>query len=194
MKLQQELEGLENTIDEAYGELRSLITHFRAPIDGKGVLRAVERLTERFRQDTGMEVFFYHNWHLKDLSRESELEVIRIVQESLTNARKHSQASTVRILMYSSEEGRCSILVEDDGVGLPDPLPEPNPTTGEHIGLRIMQERAERIGGEIHFESEPGEGTLIQLNFDAPLVKKLSDLVGAHPVSRPDAPQVTTHE
>ena len=190
----QELEGLENTIDEAYGELRSLITHFRAPIDGKGVLRAVERLTERFRQDTGMEVFFYHNWHLKDLSRESELEVIRIVQESLTNARKHSQASTVRILMYSSEEGRCSILVEDDGVGLPDPLPEPNPTTGEHIGLRIMQERAERIGGEIHFESEPGEGTLIQLNFDAPLVKKLSDLVGAHPVSRPDAPQVTTHE
>ena len=190
----QELEGLENTIDEAYGELRSLITHFRAPIDGKGVLRAVERLTERFRQDTGMEVFFYHNWHLKDLPRESELEVIRIVQESLTNARKHSQASTVRILMYSSEEGRCSILVEDDGVGLPDPLPEPNPTTGEHIGLRIMQERAERIGGEIHFESEPGEGTLIQLNFDAPLVKKLSDLVGAHPVSRPDAPQVTTHE
>lgn len=190
----QELEGLENTIDEAYGELRSLITHFRAPIDGKGVVRAVERLTERFRQDTGMEVFFYHNWRLKDLSRESELEVIRIVQESLTNVRKHSQASTVRILMYASEEGRCSILVEDDGVGLPDPLPEPNPTTGEHIGLRIMQERAERIGGEIHFESEPGEGTLIQLNFDAPLVKKLSDLVGAHPVPRPDAPQVTTHE
>ncbi|QTR49917.1 GAF domain-containing sensor histidine kinase [Candidatus Thiothrix anitrata] len=190
----QELEGLENTIDEAYGELRSLITHFRAPIDGKGVLRAVERLTERFGKETGMEVFFYHNWHLKDLSRESELEVIRIVQESLTNARKHSQASTVRILMYSSEEGRCSILVEDDGIGLPDPLPEPNPTTGEHIGLRIMQERAERIGGEIHFESEPGEGTLIQLNFDAPLVKKLSDLVGAHPLSQPDTPQVTTHE
>ncbi|MDD5394714.1 MAG: histidine kinase [Thiothrix sp.] len=179
----QELEGLENTIDEAYGELRSLITHFRAPIDGKGVLRAVERLTERFRQETGLEVFFYHNWHLKDLPRETELEAIRIVQESLTNARKHSQAATVRILMYSSEEGRCSILIEDDGIGLPDPLPEPDPTTGEHIGLRIMQERAERMGGEIQFESEPGEGTLIQLNFDAPPAKKLSDLVGRHPVA-----------
>lgn len=177
----QELEGLENTIDEAYHELRSLITHFRAPIDGKGVLRAVERLTERFRQDTGMEVLFYHNWHLKDLPRESELEVIRIVQEALTNVRKHSQASTVRILMSASEEGRCSILVEDDGIGLPDPLPEPNPTTGEHIGLRIMQERAERIGGEIQFESEPGEGTLIQLNFETSPVKKLSDLVGYTP-------------
>jgi two-component system nitrate/nitrite sensor histidine kinase NarX len=179
----QELEGLENSIDEAYRELRSLITHFRAPIDGKGVLRAVERLTERFRQETSMDVFFYHNWRLNDLSRETELEIVRIVQEALTNVRKHSQASTVRILMYSSEEGRCSILVEDDGIGLPDPLPEPDPTTGEHIGLRVMQERAERLGGEIQFDSEPGEGTLIQLNFDAPPAKKLSDLLGAHPRS-----------
>lgn len=187
----QELEGLENSIDEAYSELRSLITHFRAPLDGKGVLRAVERLTERFRQETGMEVFFYHNWHLKDLPRETELEVIRIVQEALANARKHSQAETVRILMYSSEEGRCSILVEDDGVGLPEPLPEPNPTTGEHIGLHIMQERAERIGGEVQFESEPGEGTLIQLNFDAPPAKKLSDLVGGRSVARFEIPQAT---
>ncbi|MGB5598784.1 MAG: ATP-binding protein [Thiothrix litoralis] len=178
-----ELEVLENTIDEAYAELRSLITDFRAPIDGKGILRAVERLTERFRQETGMEVFFYHNWALKDLSREAEVEVIRIVQEALTNIRKHSQASTVRLLLFSNEDGRCSILVEDDGVGLPDPLPEPNPTTGEHIGLRIMQERSEKIGGEIQFESEPGEGTLIQLNFDAPPTKKLSDLFGAQPVA-----------
>ena len=164
----QELEVLENTIDEAYAELRSLITDFRAPIDGKGVVRAVERLSERFKAETGLEVFFYHNWFLKDLGRETEIEVIRIVQEALNNVRKHSQASTVRILMHSTEEGRCSILVEDDGIGLPDPLPEPNPTTGEHIGLHIMQERSEKIGGEIQFESEPGEGTLIQLNFDAP--------------------------
>ena len=173
-----ELEVLENTIDVAYAELRSLITDFRAPIDGKGILRAVERLTERFRQETGMEVFFYHNWALKDLSREVEVEVIRIVQEALTNIRKHSEATTVRLLLFSNEEGRCSILVEDDGVGLPDPLPEPNPTTGEHIGLQIMQERSEKIDGEIQFESEPGEGTLIQLNFDAPPTKKLSDLFG----------------
>lgn len=179
----QELEVLENTIDAAYAELRSLITDFRAPIDGKGVIRAVERLTERFRQETGMDVFLYHNWALQDLCREAEIEVIRIVQESLTNIRKHSQAATVRLLMHSSEEGRCSILIEDDGIGLPDPLPEPNPTTGEHIGLRIMQERAEKIGGEIQFESEPGEGTLIQLNFDAPPAKKLSDLIGTQPAA-----------
>ena len=175
----QELEGLEKNIDEAYAELRSLITHFRAPIDGKGVVRAVEKLTERFKLETNFDVFFYHNWNLQDLDRDVEVEVIRIVQEALTNARKHSKASTVRILMYSSEEGRCSILVEDDGVGLPEPLPEPNPTTSEHIGMQIMQERAGKIGGEIQFESDPDEGgTLMQLSFDAPPVRQLSELVG----------------
>lgn len=174
----QELESLENTIDAAYAELRSLITDFRAPLDGKGVVRAVERMAQRFRQDTGLDVFFYHNWFLQELPREVEIEVIRIVQEALTNIRKHAKASTVRLLMHSTEEGRCSILIEDDGVGLPDPLPEPNPTTGEHIGLRIMQERAEKIGGEIQFESEPEEGTLIQLNFAITPGKKFANLFG----------------
>lgn len=175
----QELEGLEKNIDEAYAELRSLITHFRAPIDGKGVVRAVEKLTDRFKQETNFDVFFYHNWSLQDLDRDVEVEVIRIVQEALANVRKHSQASTVRILMYSSEEGRCSILVEDDGIGLPEPLPASNPTTGEHIGMQIMQERAEKIGGEIQFESDPDEGgTLMQLSFTAPPVRQLSELVG----------------
>jgi len=161
-----ELEGLENTIDDAYAELRSLITDFRAPIDGKGVVRSVEKATERFRQETDLDVFFYHNWDLENLSRETEIEVVRIVQEALANIKKHAKAKSVRILMSSTAEGYCSVLVEDDGVGL-SKRSKPNSVTGEHIGLTIMQERAERINGELTFESE-GEGTLVQLNFDAP--------------------------
>lgn len=163
-----ELEGLENTIDEAYAELRSLITDFRAPIDGKGVVRSVEKVTERFRQDTDLDVFFYHNWDLKDLSREIEIEVVRIVQEALANIKKHAKAESVRILMSSTAEGHCSVLVEDDGIGL-SKRSKPNSETGEHIGLSIMTERAERISGEISFESDDGEGTLVQLSFDAPV-------------------------
>ena len=162
-----ELEGLENTIDSAYAELRSLITDFRAPIDGKGVVRSVEKATERFRQETDLDVFFYHNWYLENLSRETEIEVVRIVQEALANIKKHAQAKSVRILMSSTAEGHCSVLVEDDGIGL-SKRTKPNNETGEHIGLSIMQERAERINGELTFESED-DGTLVQLNFDAPI-------------------------
>jgi len=162
-----ELEGLENTIDGAYAELRSLITDFRAPIDGKGVVRSVEKVSERFRQETDLDVFFYHNWDLENLSREYEIEVVRIVQEALANIKKHAKADNVRILMSSTAEGHCSVLVEDDGIGLAKRA-KPNSKTGEHIGLSIMNERAERINGEVLFESE-GEGTLVQLSFDVPV-------------------------
>lgn len=175
----QELESLENTIDDAYSELRSLITDFRAPIDGKGVVRAVKNLSERFKKETEMDVFFYHNWSLEDLSPEAELEVIRIVQEALNNVKKHSQANTVRILMYSSEEGRCSILVEDDGIGLPEAIPDPDPITGEHLGMNIMQERTAKLNGELQYESDPDEGgTLLQLSFDVPCKRSVSEMLG----------------
>ena len=166
-----ELEGLEGSIDNANIELRSLITDFRAPIDGKGIVRALERLAQRFEMETGLEVFFYENWHLEDLPRKLEIEVVRIVQEALVNIRKHSQAKTIRILIYSSIEGECRILVEDDGIGMKDSLVNKPNDAGEHIGLSVMQERAARINAEIQFESEEGEGTLIQLNFNAPLQK-----------------------
>ena len=162
----QELENLEENIDLAYAELRSLITHFRAPVDGKGIVHVVERLVERFKRDTEFEVFYYHNWSLENLSRDIEIEAVRIVQEALANIRKHSQAKTIRILMYSSDDGKCSILIEDDGVGLSDDRPGPNKATGEHIGLSVMQERAKRINGEIQFDSDEGDGTLVQLNFE----------------------------
>jgi two-component system nitrate/nitrite sensor histidine kinase NarX len=163
-ELRQELKGLESGIETANAELRSLITHFRAPIDGKGVVRTIESVVERFRRETGFDVFFYHNWDLKDLARDAEIEVVRIVQEGLANIRKHSGSETVRILLYSSVAGDCSILIEDDGPGLSDDRPKPNKETGEHIGLSVMQERAARLNGELQFESD-GEGLLLQLNF-----------------------------
>ena len=180
----QELGGLEEIIDTAYSELRSLITHFRAPIDGKGVVRAVERLTARFKQETGLEVFFYHNWQLKNLDRDIEIEVIRIVQEALANVKKHAQADNVRILMVSTEDGQCSVLVEDDGIGIhkskfsaesdidksQDHELENDSVmnSDNHIGLSVMRERAERINGEIQYEDDDGEGTLVQLSFEIP--------------------------
>lgn len=162
--LREELKGLESGLETANAELRSLITRFRAPIDGKGVVRNIESVVERFRWETGFDVFFYHNWYLKDLSRDAEIEVVRIVQEGLANIRKHSGSETVRILLYSSVEGNCSILIEDDGPGLSKDRPKPNKLTGEHIGLTVMQERAARLNGEIQFESD-GKGLLLQLNF-----------------------------
>jgi len=99
-----------------------------------------------------------------------EVQALRIIQESLNNIRKHSQAHTVRVILRSDIQGDCRILIEDDGVGMnvPKTANTNNSASGEHIGLSIMDERAARIGGTVTIESEEGEGTRIILRFPHP--------------------------
>ena len=161
-----ELERIENSLDEAYSELRGLIDHFRAPIDRRGLMPAIEKVVERFRNESDIQIFLQKEWNGPSLPEDMEIQVLRIVQEALCNVRKHSNAHTVRVLMRGQENGQYRILVEDDGEGMEPRAPTGAP--GEHVGLSIMEERARRLGGRIHFESEPGEGTRIQLSFHSP--------------------------
>lgn len=159
-----ELEKIENNIDEAYSELRELITHFRAPIDKRGLIPAVEHLIERFQYQTDISIFLQKEWNVLHLPATIEVQALRIIQESLNNIRKHSQAHTVRVILRSDTQGDCSVLIEDDGVGIKD-VPTSDVTLDDHLGLSIMHERAKRIGGTIKIESEPNEGTRILLHF-----------------------------
>lgn len=165
-----ELEQIENNLDEAYAELRELITHFRAPIDKRGLIPAVEHLVDRFRNQSGISIYVQKEWNVLHLPASIEVQALRIIQESLNNIRKHSQAHTVRVILRSDIQGDCRILIEDDGIGMniPKTANSTNSTSGEHIGLSIMDERAARIGGTISIESEEGEGTRIILRFPHP--------------------------
>ena len=77
-----------------------------------------------------------------------------------------SQASTVRVLLRRDSDSVLEAIVEDDGVGFEEPATSAHP--GEHLGLTIMRERAERIGGRLLIESEPGEGTRVTLRLSVP--------------------------
>jgi len=162
----QEMEKIENSLDEAYSELRELITHFRAPIDKRGLLPAIENLLDRFQNHTGIQTYLQREWNVTWLPAEIEVQVLRIVQESLANIRKHSQAHTVRVILHSEPNGEYSILIEDDGIGFNDE--DQNLEYGEHIGLNIMDERALKINGTVKIESEAGEGTRVVLRFPHP--------------------------
>jgi len=168
----QEMEKIENSLDEAYGELRELITHFRAPIDKRGLLPAIENLLDRFQNHTGIQTYLQREWDVTWLPAEIEVQVLRIVQESLANIRKHSQAHTVRVILHSEPNGEYNILIEDDGIGFNNEDQELE--YGEHIGLNIMDERALKIDGNVRIESEPGEGTRVVLSFPHPGAKKES--------------------
>jgi two-component system nitrate/nitrite sensor histidine kinase NarX len=159
-----EIEQVENSLDEAYSELRDLIAHFRAPMGGHSLMPAVENLVKRFRAQCSIPIFLqYGDWRNDKLAAHVEMNILRIIQEALTNIRKHSQASNVRVMLRHEKDASSLVLIEDDGIGISRPTDDTQP--GEHIGLLIMQERARRIGGELRIESEPGEGTRIVLTF-----------------------------
>jgi len=155
---------LKNGLDEANNELRELLVHFRVHMDERGLTPAVQGLIDRFRSESGISVFFQNECTDINLSPLHEVQVLHIIQESLANIRKHSKAQHVRILMRSNSMGKYHVLIEDDGVGIETATIDGQP--GEHVGLSIMQERANRIGGCVLIESEPGEGTRVELDFN----------------------------
>ena len=92
-------------------------------------------------------------------------EVLRIVQEALTNVRKHAEANRVEVA-FGARNGTLEILVKDDGKGF-NPLAIKR---GEwpHLGLQTMQERAEAIGGTFEIDSSPGKGTTVRVTLPIP--------------------------
>jgi two-component system nitrate/nitrite sensor histidine kinase NarX len=161
----QKLEQIENSLDEANTELRELIANFRAPAYNQSLLDAIEKIVSQFRSETGIKTYLQKEWSNSSLTGECETQILRIIQEALWNIRKHSEAKTVRIMLRDCLQGKCHILIEDDGIGIND---QAYGSPGEHIGLTIMRERAARLGGKLRVESEPGEGTRIVLELNQP--------------------------
>lgn len=180
-ELWHELERIENSLDEAYTELRELIAHFRAPIDKRGLIPAVQQAVERFRRDSQISAYLQLEWDNNPLPAEIEIQVLRITQEALANIRKHSQANAVRIIMRALPGNEFLVLIEDDGIGIQQPV---DSAPGEHLGLKILKERAARIGGTLRIESESGEGTRVILKFHRP-EEAVGSLHGSVNVSLP---------
>jgi len=92
-------------------------------------------------------------------------QVVHIVREALHNVHKHARASLVQVLL-DYHDGKACFSVQDDGCGF-----DPNQINGDdHLGLLIMQTRAERCGGRLEVHSEIGKGTRLSLHI--PLEKE----------------------
>jgi two-component system nitrate/nitrite sensor histidine kinase NarX len=91
------------------------------------------------------------------LSPRAEVHVIRIVQEALTNVRKHASAHSVVVSIRGDDTSTC-FVVADDGVGF-----DPEVTAGSQdgYGLFTMRDRAALLGGTVQVESAPGSGTTV---------------------------------
>lgn len=148
---------------ESIQESRRLVGGLRPPaLDEFGVLPAIEHLLDN-RRGVGPEVEVLAPDDLPRLARPLENALFRIVQESLSNIRRHSQAKRAR-LEISCDEGHVRLAVRDFGVGF-----DPDAAEQGHFGLKAIRQRARLLGGHAQIESAPGKGTCIRI--ELPLVR-----------------------
>lgn len=160
----QELQRARSAIDQAAQEVRRSIASLQGENDLPQSLS--ERLAEVVREFTangGPAVKLMVDLEAPLLMPSSHMEqVIRVLQESLANARQHSGASkiTARLERVGNQ---ARIIITDNGCGFD---PKTVAENGDrHFGLRIMRARAARIGGHIRIESSPGQGTQLTLTW-----------------------------
>jgi two-component system nitrate/nitrite sensor histidine kinase NarX len=157
------IEQVEHGLDEAYTDLRELIAHCRIPVEKQGLVPSIKRVVEKFREETNIHILLQCECQSPDIPANMEMNVYRIVQESLTNIRKHADAHIVRVLLQCDEAGNFLVLIENDGKGFDKAAIQSE--AGKHLGLTIMKERAKYLGGKLKIDSEPDEGTRVELRF-----------------------------
>jgi two-component system, NarL family, nitrate/nitrite sensor histidine kinase NarX len=157
------LEDVRETLGEAHGSLREIITHFRTRIDPRGLARAVELLAANFRARAGIALHMQSPLPQLSLAEEARADLFHIVQEALANVQRHSRARNVWMSLEPGL-GRVELRVEDDGVG---PAARGNDEPA-HWGLEIMRERAHRLGGELLVSPREGGGTVVCCAFPLP--------------------------
>jgi nitrate/nitrite-specific signal transduction histidine kinase len=154
-------EQLEKAARGLYGDVREAIESLWSSTSlREGLEAALTEYLQRFEQRTGIETELTQDGsmaYFRNQSREA-VEVFRVIQEALTNVRKHAEASKASV-RFSRGDAHVELCVEDDGHGF---APEES-VDGERFGLKVMRERARSIQAELELDSEPGAGTRVRL-------------------------------
>jgi PAS domain S-box-containing protein len=161
-ELHESLRLLRAAVDES----RRLISGLRPPtLDELGIVEAVDSLVADARIDVP-QVTFTHDLPPGRLAAQLETTIFRIVQESLSNARRHANASRVDVVIAATgaePHRRIRASIHDNGVGF-DPTAVPD----DRFGLEGIRQRARMLGSEAVIRSAPGQGTTIEV--DLPLL------------------------
>jgi len=156
-RAQKALAEIDAGVRECYGDVRELLVHFRTRPQGGDVEPALRTTLRKFEHQSGLAAHFTIRGHALPLAPDTQIQVLHIVQEALSNVRKHAHAEGVWLTVEREPQWR--FVVRDDGVGFADAAQADE----TKVGLRIMAERAEKIGAMLDVDSMPGQGTTIVL-------------------------------
>ena len=156
---EENIRFIKDGVQECYEDVRELLLNFRTKISNKDFPEAVSALLTRFERQTKINVSTEWRDEGAALNNDEQLQIIFILQESLSNIRKHALARNVTVSIDNRQD--FTLIIRDDGVGF-DPA-HLDTLSGEHVGMGIMRERAQRIHAELEVSSKPDEGTTVTL-------------------------------
>jgi PAS domain S-box-containing protein len=160
---QQLQRGLDR-LQQAIVESRRLMTQLRpVALEALGLMLAVQQTLEELGTEAGWETELIGSTEKLGLTAEEEAALFRMLQEALTNARKHANASKVRVEIKREGENSAGLvaLIKDWGMGF---QPDKVSYGKQHLGLLGLRERARLLGGTCTIDSSPGQGTAVLIS------------------------------
>jgi two-component system nitrate/nitrite sensor histidine kinase NarX len=149
-------------VRESYADVRELLLNFRTRASEEDIAPALQTTLRKFEHHSGLKASLQMHGHGMPLDPQAQIQVLHVVQEALSNIRKHSGAT--QVWLDVQQQPRWRFEVRDNGAGF-----EQAPALDEtHVGLRIMRERAVQIGASVEVLSSPGRGTSVILQLPAP--------------------------
>lgn len=146
-------------VQECYDDVRELLLNFRTRVYKEELSELIQSVLERFERQTHVKTHLSMQNDGAELTSAQKLQVIFILQEALSNVRKHARAQTVMVNVRNGKQFEMTVM--DDGVGI-DPLLLAE-RKQSHVGLSIMRERAQKVNAHIEIESEIDQGTTVRL-------------------------------
>lgn len=155
----ENLAFIKDGVQESYDDVRELLLNFRTRLSKQDFLASIHTLLRRFEQQTQVAVTLNVTGDGLPLSPQQQLQVVFILQEALSNVRKHAFAQ--HVLIEIEREGDFVLRITDDGVGFDkDALLAKR---SQHVGTAIMQERAQMVRAQVVLRSIVQQGTVVEL-------------------------------
>ncbi|MDI1349411.1 type IV pili methyl-accepting chemotaxis transducer N-terminal domain-containing protein [Aquabacterium sp.] len=159
--VQAAMSELDTGVRESYNDVRELLLHFRVRTESGRLDLALRETLSKFELQSGLSGHLSCKDDGVPMPADVQIQVLHIVQEALSNVRKHAKARQVWVDVQAHPG--WVIRVRDDGQGF---ATAQGPADGTHVGLSIMRERAERIGATLAVNSGP-QGTEVCLSLPA---------------------------
>jgi two-component system sensor histidine kinase DegS len=159
----EELSNLKVAAMGTFQKVRNFIFELRPMmLDDLGLVPTIRKYAEAFREQTGLDVTATITGTERRLEPYIEVMIFRAIQELIGNASRHSQATTVKVLLDMGEQ-LVRVTVDDNGKGVDTEILE----QGTSLGLKLIKERAEMLGGSFEIDSAVGKGARIGFSVPA---------------------------